>query len=122
MLVGSRWSSVESSDVTEQADVTSTPTSSYEPIESSQTQIHIDIELIAAYLAKRSASTKFVNIIDRIRDAYTARVQQANTEQAICQLKETVQKLAEKVSNTPNGAPHAILGSYAAAAAQGIPA
>jgi hypothetical protein len=120
-LAGSRWSSVESDSATEPVGA-STPTSSYEPIESSQTQIHADIELIATYLAKRNASTKLVGAIDRIRDAYTTRVKQTNTEQAIRQLHETVQKLAEKVSKTSYEAPKPALGSYAAAASRGASA
>lgn len=120
-LAESRWSSIESDSATESVGA-STPTSSYEPFESSQTQIHTDIELIATYLAKRSASTKLVDAINHIRDAYTVRVKQTNTEQAIRQLHETVQKLAEKVSKTSYEAPKPAIGSYAAAASRGASA
>ena len=89
-LAGSQWSSIESDSATEQVGASSSPTSSYEPIEFSQTQIHTDIELIAAYLAKRSASSKLVGVIDRIRNAYSICVKQTSTEQAIYQLYKTV--------------------------------
>jgi hypothetical protein len=113
-LAGSRWSSIESD---EPASVTSSPTSSHEPIECSQTQLNADIELIATYIARKKAPSKYAAAIDRIRDAYTSSVKQANTELAIRQLHEAVQNLSKKVEKASNEAPITAPTSYAAAAA-----
>jgi len=55
----------------------------YKLIKSLQTYIHANIKLIIAYLAKISALTKLVNVINQIHDTYSTHVKQTNTKQVI---------------------------------------
>ena len=115
---GSQSSDASSSDATTDTGCSTLP----KPTECLQTDIKTDIETIATYLVRERAPKAVQAAIGRVSDAYAKRVDQKNTEQAIRQLQAVVQKLADKVEDKPYGPAGANLGSYAAAAGQGIPA
>jgi hypothetical protein len=118
-LALSQWSprGSQSSDATTSTGRTTPP----KPTECLQTDIKADIETITAYLVKERAPKAVQAAIGRISDAYKRRVEQKNTEQAIRQLQAVVQKLADKVDNKPYRPTRLNIGSYTAAARQGLP-
>jgi hypothetical protein len=122
--VWSQQSSVEDESCDATTDASSSPATSYETVECSQTDIPKDIEFIAAYFVKEKAPGPVRAAFDRVSKACSRRVAKSDeksTEQAIRQLQAVVQKLADKVEKTSNGTERPVQGSYAAVAGWGLP-